>query len=511
MDDVTYGDSGDWSTRIRGPLDSNHRGVEWDNGSGGTAGKSLELINPGDGSLGFRLSNDWGENWGGSIPVGGTPGAQNSIYSTNVAPVILNFSALPVIPRDTDPVTVTAQVVDEAAANAGVSVQLYYRNDGTTTWTVATMLDDGLHGDGLAGDGVYGYVIPAKPNGTIVEMYVQATDATGHARTWPGPVQGDQSVANSNGGQTANILYQVDDSYDPNAAWTPGAPPVYRIIMTAANYTELYNIVHSSDDVSDAAMNGTFISLNGAGMDVRYQVSIRNRGHGTRAGSGNDQNYNIHFTSGHTWMGLSATDINFNISYSQVIGSLLFQLTGLEAPDQTGVVVRVNGTNYADTGSLMYGLYTGKEGYDGNFTANHFPDDPSGNLYVGHYTSSDSANLRYEGTDPNIYRQVYIKQTNTSADDFSDLIHMLDVLNNTPNGPGYFATVSSVIDVNQWMRYIAADRLCAERRGRAVRRRRRRLRPVSRPERHAIPTRSLGLGHAPELPGRLRGSCHGPL
>ena len=194
-------------------------------------------------------------------------------------------------------------------------------------------------------------------------------------------------------------------------------------------------------------------------------MDIRNRGHGTRAGSGNDQNYNISFPSGHTWMGLTATDINFNISYSQVAGSLIFQLAGLEAPDQTGVVVRVNGTNYADTGSLMYGLYTGKEGYDGNFTANHYPDDPAGDLYVGHYTSSDSANLRYEGTDPNVYRQVYIKQTNSSADDFSDLIHMLDVLNNTANGPNYFATVSSVINVNQWMRYIAADQLCVNAEG----------------------------------------------
>src|SRR5205085_555927 len=42
--------------------------------------------------------------------------------------------------------------------------------------------------------------------------------------------------------------------------------------------------------------------------------------------------------------------------------------------------------------------------------------------------------------------------------DWSDLIHLTDVLNNAPAAT-YFDEVSSVIDVKQWLRYMALDSL----------------------------------------------------
>ena len=462
VDYVSYGDSGDWSTRIRGPVDYNHRGLEWDNGTDGTAGKSLELINPGDGSLSFRLSNNWGENWGGSVNAGGTPGARNSNYAADTAPIVLDFQHLPAIPRHTDPVTVTAQVVDEAQANAGATVQLWYRVDGTTSWTMVAMSDDGLHGDGLAGDGTYGAVLPAQPNNTVVEMYVRATDAAGHARTWPGPVVGD-----AGNGQTANALYQVDDTFNPDATWTPGATPFYRIVMTEASRQDLYNIGHTATERwSDAAMNATFISMDGTGTEARYTTSVRNRGHGTRLSPGTPMNYRVGFVAGHPWMELAETVINYNFVGSQALGSTVFQAAGLEAADQSVVQERVNNTNLAETGNRQYGYFVSKESLSGDFTASHFPTDPSGNLYVVHYSFDinnnrlDEGNLRYEGTDPNSYRDCYIKQTNVRDDDYSDLIHLTYVLNASyPTDAAYFNAVSQVVNVTQWLRYIAADTL----------------------------------------------------
>ena len=175
--------------------DNNHFGWDWFNLADG-GGRSIELINP-------SLSNNQGQNWGPSSLADGTPGAANSIASANVAPLITNLKQTPVIPRSTDPVTITAKVTDEQTT--GLTVQAYYRADGAPSFTAATMFDDGAHGDGGAGDGVFGASLPAQPNGTVVEFYVKATDASANARTWPAPTD-------VTGEQGANALYQVDNA-----------------------------------------------------------------------------------------------------------------------------------------------------------------------------------------------------------------------------------------------------------------------------------------------------------
>ena len=71
-------------------------------------GKSLELIN-------VNVSNDVGQNWTASVPLGGTPGAVNSVASSNIAPLILDVLHSPAVPHSDEPVTVSARVSDEAA------------------------------------------------------------------------------------------------------------------------------------------------------------------------------------------------------------------------------------------------------------------------------------------------------------------------------------------------------------------------------------------------------------
>jgi hypothetical protein len=64
------------------------------------------------------------------------------------------------------------------------------------------------------------------------------------------------------------------------------------------------------------------------------------------------------------------------------------------------------------------------------------------------------------------YRKNYPKQTNTALDDYSDLLNLIDKLNN----PGiaddeFLAEVSQVVNLEQWMRYLAADALAGNREG----------------------------------------------
>ena len=78
VDSVTYASEGDWATRV---VEAAFGGWDWTTTANG-GNKSMELRNP-------ALSNDNGQNWAPSTAAAGaTPGAANSVLTTNVAPII---------------------------------------------------------------------------------------------------------------------------------------------------------------------------------------------------------------------------------------------------------------------------------------------------------------------------------------------------------------------------------------------------------------------------------------
>jgi hypothetical protein len=444
VDRVTYFDEGEWSSRELGPVDHSHRGWQWSDLADG-GGRSLERINP-------AMPSECGQNWSASKAIGGTPGQANSVAATDAAPFILEVVHSPVIPRPTDQVTVTAYLLDELST--GLRVTLCYRVDGQSAFTQETMMDDGAHGDGPANDRTFGARIPAQLNKAIVEFYVEAHDAAGNVRTWPAPANVDGTAQ-----QVTNALYQVDSTFDPQAPWVAGGQPVYYLIMTETERAELALIGKKSngEEDSDAQMNGTFISRDETGVELRYSVGIHNRGHGTRTGPPN--NYHVHFPHDRPWRDRSAIDFNCRYTHAQIIGSAIYRLAGLVAADADAVRLRVNGANLASSGSPMYGVYVGLEAFDDQFAESHFPDDPHGNLYACFRTDADlRADLGYEGETPDTYRDRYFKANNQAEDDWSDLIHLVDVLNNAPDAT-YIQDVNQVVNIPQWLRYIALDSL----------------------------------------------------
>jgi len=479
IDRVRYADEGDWATRVLGPEDHYHRGWVWsDEHDGG--GRSLELINP-------ELPNDYGQNWAASDVNEGTPGAANSAADNDIAPLILDVEHCPIIPGPNDLATVTARIIDERPT--GINVTLHYSRDSSTyegetvpphydagDYNDTAMFDDGAHGDGQAGDGAYGARIPAHPNGTIIEFYVEARDAAANLRTWPAP-----SLVDGAPEQVTNALYQVDASFDPNAPWIPGSQPVNYLIATNAEMQELSDIgdldyggnVFASEAMSDAQMNATFISVDGVDTKVRYTVGVRNRGHRSRADP--PMNYRVNFPHDQPWKGITALNINSKYPHLQLIGSALFQLAGLPAANATVVQLRVNGLNLAaDDYSRMFGSYVALEAYDGDWTNNHIPDDDAGNLYrctfyYDGFNPESFADLYYkegpgETPNPDDYRHNYRKQTNTAEDDWSDLLGLIDKLNNPDIADANFVReISRVINLEKWVRYLAADALAGNR------------------------------------------------
>ncbi len=210
----------------------------------------------------------------------------------------------------------------------------------------------GAHGDGRAGDGVYGAQIPPQADGAIVEFYVEAIDDGGRSRTWPAP-----SLVDGQWQQVTNALYRVDAALDADTYWQIGGRPLYYVIMTEMERGRLARIGSRSngEEDTDAAMNGTFISIDGTGMELRYRAAVRNRGHGTRSGPPN--NFHVGFPHDGLWKDRSAINFNCRYTHAQILGSAIFRMAGIAAANAAAAELRINGADLASSGSPMYGVY----------------------------------------------------------------------------------------------------------------------------------------------------------
>ena len=439
VDSVQYADEGDWGLRQRGSLETGYRGWTWFKEHDGF-GKSLELLNP-------NVSNNDGQNWGASRTTEGTPGRANSLLTNTIAPMILGASHLPLVPKSTDSVLITARIVDETPS--GLSVTLFHRADAATPPAFSTMVmrDDGTSGDVAAGDGLYTAAIPAQANNSVVEFYIQSSDQLGATRTWPAPALASADDGSGPTGQVVNALYQVDDST------YSGAQPLYKMIMTENERAELQTIPsQSSLQGPNAQMNGTFISFDGAGTSLHYLVGIRNRGHGSR--TANPPNYHVAFRSDDAWKKVSGLNLNTRFTHLQHLGSILARKSGVDGADSVAAQVRVNNQNRAVSGSPMFGAYAANEEISSDWAASHFPNDGNGNVYrvVRDIAPPD---FTYRGEDQNAYTNTYFKMSNVSEDNWTDLVGMLRVMG--INNATSFTTenVRQMVNVEQWMRHFA--------------------------------------------------------
>jgi len=460
IDRIRYADQGDWAVCELGPQDhSGHRGWTWSREHDG-GGESLELINP-------DVSNECGQNFSASNSGQGTPGVLNSVYNNDIAPLILDAEHFPIIPGPYDPVNVTARIIDELTS--GVMVTLYYCVDTSeyengsediypchdpNDYNNVLMFDDGAHGDGKAEDGVYSAEIPAQPQGTIIEFYIEARDIGVNTRTWPAP-----SLIDGAPEQVTNAFYQVDESFDPDM-WPAGSQPIFYLIMTENEKCRLLDIGdrEGKEYNSNAQMNATFVSADGGEIKVRHNVGIRNRGHGTRDDPPNS--YRLNFPNDRSWENVTAINLNSKFTYLQMAGNALFRISGLAQCEATSVQARLNGENLAGSGAKMYGSYVYGEVVDTEFADNHYPDNNGGNIYkcMRLMRVTHQADLSYKGPSPEPYRSNYFKRTNTAEDDWSDLIELCYVLDRSPDS-NYAEEVRRVLNAEQWLRHLAINTL----------------------------------------------------
>ena len=101
-----------------------------------------------------------------------------------------------------------------------------------------------------------------------------------------------------------------------------------------------------------------------------------------------------------------------------------------------------------------WGLYVLGEIVNGDFLKSHFAkNDDGGNLYKA---SDPGANLAYLGTNPASYQKVLSKESNEDANDWTDLIELAHVFDQTPIAE-LKAKLDGLIDVDSFLTALALD------------------------------------------------------
>src|SRR5690606_16860995 len=149
-----------------------------------------------------------------------------------------------------------------------------------------------------------------------------------------------------------------------------------------------------------------------------------------------------------------AINLNSQYSYGQLLAMTLFEMAGMIQEDATAVQLRMNGTQYATT-NVQQGSYVHLEVTNSDWVDNHLPNDPAANVYRGINNS-----LEYNGGNVNTFRNQFNKQTNSSEDDWSDIIAVTRALDpqQTPDAV-FVETLEQVANVDQWLRWLAMNAL----------------------------------------------------
>lgn len=457
IDSVTYSDGGDWPSTPDG------------------SGPSLELINPG-------LPNDVGGAWRASLVAYGTPGAVNSNFNSAPSPIIYSPSHSPSIPAGNASVLVKATVIDDGVLPP--TVELHYRVDSASpgAYTNAAMFDDGLHGDGAADDHVFGATMPGLASGSQYDFYFTADDGsslatfpTNHASAAPGcSATGCQNDINPSCFLCQTLLCKFSDEVVPTDA------PVYHILVTqtSKNAQEALACNTSSNafDPCKSEFDATFIDNTGK---VYYNVSERYRGQSSI--TLNPRSYRVDFPSNNLFTNalgfpVQKMVLNGNQPVRQKLGFDIFRAAGAPASAAEFVRLRYTGINYDTTaiGSNGFtGLYACIEQVDNDFLDSQDGGiSPSrgmtsdGNLYRGENTG----NFDWRGTSPGPYRvnafgrNGYSKENNEEQDVWTDLIPLLDAMNNSPPA-SYVANVAALVDEDEWAQYFAIHNILANKEG----------------------------------------------
>ncbi len=238
---------------------------------------------------------------------------------------------------------------------------------------------------------------------------------------------------------------------DPGQVFRDNVVPKINILIPADS---LDVMLASGNEESNYHWHATFIFDNGEIMDTLENIGFRLRGNTSRFSE--KKSFKISFNTyepGRKWHGLEKLNINGEhndptIARSKICWDLLREM---DVPASRSNHVRLHVNNQ------YVGVFLNVEHVDEEFVQLRYGNN-DGNLYKCLWP----ADLNYKGDDPDLYkeapfgRRTYDLRTNVAMDDYSDIAHFIDVLNNTPINE-LACELEKVFNVDTYLKVIAFD------------------------------------------------------
>ena len=219
---------------------------------------------------------------------------------------------------------------------------------------------------------------------------------------------------------------------------------------------------HYTNDVGETlTADVTVTDLTGSHTYSSVEVDLK--GNSTYGHPGNKKSFKIDFNdniSGQKYHGMTKAHFNNCFKDPTFMREKVFfdyaREQGVLAPRVSYANVSMNGT--------FWGFYVMVEPVDKNFL-DRWVDDNNGNLFKagdnfggGPSGSGNAADMAYYGTDQNNYSAKYELKTNETENDWSDLLALLDLLNNS-NAADLQSQYPQQWEWNQMLRSLALDNM----------------------------------------------------
>ena len=245
------------------------------------------------------------------------------------------------------------------------------------------------------------------------------------------------------------LVFSQPEFPDDGPVFIDEVVPRVDIFINPDTLTWIYENVESYTE-----FHAVFVFNNGTIIDTMNDVGFRLRGNTSR--NSQKKSFKVSFNTfepGRKWHGLEKVNLNGehndpSIARSKFCWDMLKQFA-IPAARSNHVRVYIN-NNY-------YGLYINTEHIDEEFVESRF-GNKNGNLYKCLWP----ADLDYLGSNPESYkltigsRRVYDLRTNTEEDDYSDIAHFIDVLNNTPDNE-FICEMEKIFNLEDYLKVIAID------------------------------------------------------
>ena len=379
----------------------------------------------------------------GPVVPGGTPGARNSTYVANPAPTFAPSPAalrhFPAVPAAGQPIEFVAQAADPDGV---ASMTLWWAVDGAP-FEAAPMALDAL--------GRYRATLRGHDAGTLLRMYVEATDGLGASATFP--ARGPEA--------RANVKVDSDRGSD-------GSLRNLRLWQTAEDNAFLHDLIEL---MSNDGGRATVVYDD---RTVFYDVPVRLKGSQAGRPTQARRGFHVRFPADQRLRdvygsaSIDRSEVAVGTGQREMLANVVMQRGGSVSAEYNDLAYLVP-SRPVFTGPVEMQLAR----FGDLLLANQWPSGGDGHVFeyenINIPTSTVDGDpesrkppvprrvmrsrLLYLGEDPEAYRFQYEVKNNRTREDFSGLVAFLQVMS-MPD-PEYRANIDRVMDVDSWLRQVA--------------------------------------------------------